>query len=282
MTAQVKASPGQTAGQRFRPEHEMQHPSSAGARRLRRGMQNQRAHEESVAARSGNGDALRPPQRSCPRRIDASQFVRARNDFQRAVRERAGIDVDPHRKQLCEHAVRGLDEMGALLLAPTGKQRVLDPCGDWNAQILMDGDQPVPGGRFFEDAALDRTRSVGKRSPHDWMSHHLLGQGCAPCLVHQSPRPRADCRQPFEGVRNLIAFLLVQQSLDKGDAVGGKLHSSAQACRHRPSLARARLANAMPRQASAEQRARRGAGPRFAFARARSPSHLNASSTAGP
>lgn len=222
--AKPVSTPSQPIRKFFRAEHEMQNPARTAAGGLRRGVQQQRSHEQRVASLGRHDSSRMPPCQGCLGRTYAPGFMGARHDTKRTVLGSTGVHMDSHGEHLPENLVRCVDENRTFLLAPSREGGVSDAAQDRNAQVLVDRHEPVLGRGLLEQCALDSPGTRRQGFAHLRMSQHLAGKIRAPAFAQHPPCPGAGHVERLQVPRNLSAFRIAQQVANKHEAVRGEWH----------------------------------------------------------
>ena len=103
----------------------------------------------------------------------------ARHHAQRASSRAALIEMYPNRYERLEDRERRLHEKHALFFGPAGAIGMRDALADGNAQVLVQGHQPVPGRGLVEQRALYRDGSGRKMLSNRGAALEALRKLCA-------------------------------------------------------------------------------------------------------
>lgn len=208
-------------GQSGRAKDDVQDAAAAVTAGFRGGVQDQRAHRQYAAPvhRAGdNGSGLAPGLGLL--RGQASRPVRAGDELERAVVLAAGIEVHAQGHQLRQQVGGRLDEQAVFLVRPAAQVGMVDPGRDRDAEVLVDGDQPVALDRLFEIGALDGDVGGGDDGCDLRMRAQAPGQRAALGLRQQATRAGRVLGQATGQRGDVVAFLGRQDLRDDGESVG--------------------------------------------------------------
>ena len=199
----------------------MQDAAAAAAIGFRGGVQDQRPHGERIAAfRRAGDERSRLTVAACVLGADPAVPVRAGHELERAIALIAAVEVEAHRHQLGEDVGRRLHEGAALLVRPAAQRGMLDAGGDRNAQVLVDGHQPVALGRLLEIGALHGCVMLGNELRDGGMGAQALRKGAAPVLGKQAAGAGRIAAERCQLLDQRLAFFRWQDLRDAGEAVG--------------------------------------------------------------